>query len=129
VDADYGGMAVRRVNCKAQDATGRSGLTLAEAPTLRHATKISQSNFTKSLHLRRKAKMPSNRLGKVQKHIQKKKGRNAALHENSRDTKRLQSAAGRDDKLNRLAAVREKQNRPFRTSGMQCICALRLTML
>ncbi|ORX94457.1 translation machinery-associated protein 16 [Clohesyomyces aquaticus] len=57
--------------------------------------------------------MPSNRLGKVQKHIQKKKGRNVALHENSRDTKRLQSAAGRDDKLNRLASVREKQNRPY----------------
>lgn len=60
--------------------------------------------------------MPSNRLGKVQKHITKKKGKNAALHENSRDTHRLQSAAARDDKLNRLTAVREKQNRPYCTS-------------
>jgi len=58
--------------------------------------------------------MPSNRLSKVQKHINKKKGKNVALHENSRDTRRLQSAAQRDDKLNRLAAVREKQNRPYR---------------
>ncbi|KAJ4291092.1 translation machinery-associated protein 16 [Kalmusia sp. IMI 367209] len=57
--------------------------------------------------------MPSNRLSKVQKHINKKKGKNVALHENSRDTRRLQSAAQRDDKLNRLAAVREKQNRPY----------------
>ncbi|KAF1977189.1 hypothetical protein BU23DRAFT_501006 [Bimuria novae-zelandiae CBS 107.79] len=57
--------------------------------------------------------MPSNRLSKVQKHITKKKGKNVALHENSRDTRRLQSAAQRDDKLNRLSAVREKQNRPY----------------
>jgi translation machinery-associated protein 16 len=57
--------------------------------------------------------MTSNRLGKVQKHITKRKGKNAALHENSRDTQRLQSAAARDNKLNRLSAVREKQNRPF----------------
>ncbi|KAF2470391.1 uncharacterized protein BDR25DRAFT_34388 [Lindgomyces ingoldianus] len=57
--------------------------------------------------------MVSNRFSKVQKHITKKKGKNASLHENSRDTRRLQSAAGRDDKLNRLAAVREQQNRPY----------------
>jgi translation machinery-associated protein 16 len=58
--------------------------------------------------------MPSNKLSKVQKHITKKKGKNANLHENSRDTKRLQAASARDDKLNRLAAIREKQNRPYR---------------
>ncbi|KAF2738221.1 hypothetical protein EJ04DRAFT_541422 [Polyplosphaeria fusca] len=57
--------------------------------------------------------MPSNRLGKVQKHITKKKGKNVVLHENSRDTRRLQSASARDDKLNRLAALREKQNKPY----------------
>jgi len=57
--------------------------------------------------------MTSNRLGKVQKHITKRKGKNAALHENSRDTQRLQSAAERDNKLNRLSSVRAKQNRPF----------------
>lgn len=55
----------------------------------------------------------SNRLAKVQKHIAKKKGRNASLHENSRDTRRLQSASARDGKLNRLAAGREKQNKPY----------------
>jgi translation machinery-associated protein 16 len=57
--------------------------------------------------------MVSNRLSKVQKHITKKKGKNASLHENSRDTHRLQSASARDDKINRLSAVREKQNRPY----------------
>ncbi|KAF2197673.1 hypothetical protein GQ43DRAFT_466241 [Delitschia confertaspora ATCC 74209] len=57
--------------------------------------------------------MPSNRLFKVQKHIAKKKGKNATLHENSRDTHRLQSAGLRDDKINRVAALREKQNRPY----------------
>ncbi|KAF2869019.1 translation machinery-associated protein 16 [Massariosphaeria phaeospora] len=56
--------------------------------------------------------MPSNRLSKVQKHITKKKG-NKALHENSRDTQRLQSASARDDKLNRVASARQKQNRPY----------------
>ncbi|KAF9731486.1 hypothetical protein PMIN06_000407 [Paraphaeosphaeria minitans] len=57
--------------------------------------------------------MPSHRMSKVQKHITKKKGKNVALHENSRDTRRLQSAAQRDDKINRLSSVREKQNRPY----------------
>ncbi|KAF2743663.1 hypothetical protein M011DRAFT_430731 [Sporormia fimetaria CBS 119925] len=57
--------------------------------------------------------MPSNRLGKVQKHVAKKKGKNAALHENSRDTQRLQSASLRDNRLNKLAALREKQNRRY----------------
>lgn len=57
--------------------------------------------------------MPSKSLSKVQKHVAKKKGRNTVLHENSRDTHRLQRASARDDKLNRLAAVREKQNRPY----------------
>ncbi|KAF2011668.1 hypothetical protein BU24DRAFT_377021 [Aaosphaeria arxii CBS 175.79] len=57
--------------------------------------------------------LTSNRLSKVQKHITKKKGKDLNLHENSRDTKRLHSAHMRDNKLNRLASVREKQNRPF----------------
>ncbi|KAF2001087.1 hypothetical protein P154DRAFT_522071 [Amniculicola lignicola CBS 123094] len=67
--------------------------------------------------------MPS-RLSKVQKHITKKKGKNASLHENSRDTKRLQRASGRDDKLNRLTTMREKQNRPYliRVKHFQTCC-------
>lgn len=73
-----------------------------------------QSSLESHAHSATKHKMPSNRLSKVQKHITKKKGKNVALHENSRDTRRLQSAAQRDDKLNRLASVREKQNRPYR---------------
>ena len=58
--------------------------------------------------------MVSNRLDKVHKKITKKKGKNPNLHEGSRDTKRLQSAAQIDDKLNRLTKVREHQNRPYR---------------
>lgn len=59
-------------------------------------------------------------LSKVQKHIAKKKGKNTALHENSRDSLRLQRAAARDDKLTRLASAREKQNRPHRKAPMLC---------
>jgi translation machinery-associated protein 16 len=59
--------------------------------------------------------MVSNRLDKVHKAITKKKGKNPNLHENSRDTQRLQRAAGRDDKINRLSKIREKQNRTYRT--------------
>lgn len=58
-------------------------------------------------------KMVSNRLSKVQKHIVKKKGKKPNLHENSRDTQRLQSAAAKDDKLNRVAKLREKMNAPY----------------
>jgi translation machinery-associated protein 16 len=58
--------------------------------------------------------MVSHRLEKVHKKITKKKGKNPNLHEGSRDTQRLQSAAQRDDKLNRLTKVREKQNRTYR---------------
>ncbi|KAL5113223.1 translation machinery-associated protein 16 [Pleosporales sp. CAS-2024a] len=57
--------------------------------------------------------MVSNRLSKVTKHITKKKGKNPNLHEGSRDTQRLQRAAARDDKLNRLSSLREKQNRHY----------------
>ncbi|KAH7095181.1 translation machinery-associated protein 16 [Paraphoma chrysanthemicola] len=57
--------------------------------------------------------MVSNRLDKVTKQIRKKKGKNPNLHEGSRDTQRLQSAAARDDKLNRLSSLREKQNRHY----------------
>ena len=57
--------------------------------------------------------MVSNRLDKVHKQITKKKGKNPNLHEGSRDTRRLQAAAARDDKINRISALREKQNRHF----------------
>jgi len=60
--------------------------------------------------------MVSKRLDKVTKKITKKKGKNPNLHEGSRDTQRLQSAAQRDDKLNRLSKVREHQNRHY------CMC-------
>ncbi|KAF2838620.1 hypothetical protein M501DRAFT_934552 [Patellaria atrata CBS 101060] len=55
--------------------------------------------------------MPSN-LNKVQKHINKKKGRSTPLHANSRDSRRLQRASQRDEKIAKLASAREKANRP-----------------
>jgi translation machinery-associated protein 16 len=57
--------------------------------------------------------MVSNRLAKVTKSIAKKKGKNPNLHEGSRDTQRLQAANARDNKLNRLTSLREKQNRHY----------------
>ncbi|KAI4959416.1 hypothetical protein J4E86_003138 [Alternaria arbusti] len=57
--------------------------------------------------------MVSNRLDKVHKKITKKKGKNPNLHEGSRDTKRLQSAAQRDEKLNRVFRQRKDQNRTY----------------
>jgi hypothetical protein len=49
-------------------------------------------------------------LHKVQKHIAKKKGKRAALHENSRDSQRLQRAIDRDEKLSKVAASRATTN-------------------
>ncbi|KAJ9620990.1 translation machinery-associated protein 16 [Taxawa tesnikishii (nom. ined.)] len=58
--------------------------------------------------------MPS-KFNKVQKQVSKKKGtRINALHENSRDSKRLRAASARDDKIARAAAVREKANQEYR---------------
>ena len=68
---------------------------------------------TNSTEKQQRVKMVSNRLDKVHKQITKKKGKNPNLHEGSRDTKRLQSAAQRDDKLNRLSKIRENQNRTY----------------
>lgn len=52
-------------------------------------------------------KMAKN-LYKVQKKISKKRGKLGTLHENSRDSKRLQAAGAREDKLSRVAAVTNK---------------------
>jgi Translation machinery-associated protein 16 len=54
-------------------------------------------------------------LNKVQKHITKKKGKINALHVNSRDSKSLLRAGGRDQKVAKLASLREKANRPYST--------------
>jgi len=58
--------------------------------------------------------MPSKNVTKVQKHIAKKKGKNAPLHENSRDSRRLARAGAREDKLSRISSARAKLNLPFR---------------
>ncbi|KAI9694295.1 MAG: hypothetical protein M1820_009054 [Bogoriella megaspora] len=56
--------------------------------------------------------MPS-QASKVSKQIKKKKpGKLGALHENSRDAKRLRRANARDDRVNRLATIRARQSEP-----------------
>jgi translation machinery-associated protein 16 len=56
--------------------------------------------------------MPRN-LYKVQKLISKKRGKLDALHENSRDSKRLQRASARNDKLARAAAATLKARQVY----------------
>ena len=59
--------------------------------------------------------MPVKSFTKVSKHIkEKKKGKINALHEHSRDARRLQRASARDDKLAVKIAAREKANLPHR---------------
>ena len=42
---------------------------------------------------------------KIHKHVSKKKGAVEALHENSRDARRLRRAGARDDRVARVQAV------------------------
>ena len=57
--------------------------------------------------------MPS-KLAKVQKHVAKKKGSKAnSLHENSRDAKRIRRADARDDRVARLSATRQRNNKQW----------------
>ena len=59
------------------------------------------------------SKMPS-KLAKVHKHVAKKKGSKInSLHENSRDAKRLRRAGARDDRVSKLSASRERNNKPW----------------
>jgi translation machinery-associated protein 16 len=65
--------------------------------------------------------MPVKSFSKVAKHIkEKKKGKINALHENSRDARRLQRASARDDKLANKVAAREKANLPHRMYPPHC---------
>jgi translation machinery-associated protein 16 len=50
---------------------------------------------------------------KVQKQISKKRGKLDALHENSRDSKKLRRASAREDKLARLAAATSKARQSY----------------
>ncbi|KAJ5220356.1 hypothetical protein N7468_009560 [Penicillium chermesinum] len=52
-------------------------------------------------------------LHKVQKHISKKRGAADALHENSRDARRLRRAGHRDDRLSRHASMTLKARQPY----------------
>ncbi|KAI0475450.1 translation machinery-associated protein 16 [Xylariaceae sp. FL0804] len=56
--------------------------------------------------------MPTS-LQRTLKSIEKKKGKVNALHEKSRDSKRLHRAQVRDEKLRKLAASREKALQPY----------------
>lgn len=55
-------------------------------------------------------------LEKTRKKIAKKKGNISALHENSRDSQKLRRAANRDDKLEKVASLRKKHDRPLSES-------------
>ncbi|KAK7970117.1 hypothetical protein PG996_001448 [Apiospora saccharicola] len=57
--------------------------------------------------------MPKTSLEKTRKAIVKKKGQIDAIHEFSRDSKRLHRAAARDDKLVKVASARRKADRPY----------------
>ncbi|PQE32406.1 translation machinery-associated 16 protein [Rutstroemia sp. NJR-2017a WRK4] len=53
-------------------------------------------------------------LQKVRKQIAKKKGGQlGAMHDGSRNMRRLRAAGGRDDKLSKLAASKKRQNQPL----------------
>lgn len=52
-------------------------------------------------------------LEKTRKKITKKKGNISALHENSRDSQRLRRAGMRDEKLERVARGRKKNDKPL----------------
>ncbi|KAB5533615.1 translation machinery-associated protein 16 [Coniochaeta sp. 2T2.1] len=54
-------------------------------------------------------------LEKARKHVNKKKGADAAgaLHQFSRDSKRLQTAQIRDERLEKLARSRKKRDKPL----------------
>ena len=52
-------------------------------------------------------------LHKVQKHITKKKGKNAQLHENSRDSRIILRANARDQRVRKVTSLREKANRQY----------------
>ncbi|GIZ48115.1 hypothetical protein CKM354_001118800 [Cercospora kikuchii] len=57
--------------------------------------------------------MPSKH-SKIVKHVHKKKGAKInALHENSRDAKRIRNAGARDERVANINATRQKQNRPW----------------
>ncbi|KAL7619593.1 translation machinery-associated protein 16 [Parahypoxylon ruwenzoriense] len=55
-------------------------------------------------------------LERTRKAIAKKKGPIDSLHQYSRDSKRLHRAQVRDEKLEKIAASRKKNDKPYRTS-------------
>lgn len=68
-------------------------------------------------------------LAKVSKKITNKRkhaGKASAMHEHSRDSRRLQRAAARDTRLVKTLDSRSRQNMPYRTtSPCPCACTFR----
>ncbi len=62
-------------------------------------------------------------LDKTRKQIAKKKGALGAIHEGSRDSRRLRKAILRDGRLEKLASARRKQEKPI--SMRPCTCVAR----
>lgn len=96
----------------------RLGLT-ASAPS--HGKLINQPFKSKSsliifgiTHASSSALFMSKGLDKTRKKIACKKGNVRALHENSRDSWKLKRAQLRDEKLEKIALIRKKTEKPLR---------------
>jgi translation machinery-associated protein 16 len=63
--------------------------------------------------------MPSVSLSKVHKHISKKRSSMDAMHENSRDAKRLRRAGSREERLSHHASMTLKARQPYRQYNAQ----------
>jgi len=66
--------------------------------------------------------MPPKNLGKITKHINKKKGKNAVLHNESRDSRRLLRASKRDDKLYKIGVASKRTHRPYGELSLSFFC-------
>ena len=68
-------------------------------------------------------------LSSVVKKVNKRKGKSSpALHEKSRDAKKIRAASARDDKIARRVTMRAKLNQPYRRFSLPFECALCLRM-
>lgn len=64
-------------------------------------------------------------LEKTRKRIAKKKGPIEAIHQYSRDSKRLGRAQARDEKLGKVAAAKKKSDRPW---SMLNLCVAQISL-
>lgn len=101
--------------CKVERVWRRQALPQSGRIPASHLTlNLQFSLLFKLAKIRRKSGTMPSKLNRVQKHVTKKKGAKInALHENSRDAQRLRRAGARDERVSKLTATREKQNRPW----------------